>query len=224
LLGGGALVAIALACTDIVGPTGAGSYEWRLCTAGGIPGDCPTLDSLSFHWPRSSLPVRIWVEASAGLPDDFRYGVALWKNALIYGEYQAEVVGDSTSADVIVRFEPAPSPAPPPSARIREAAQGLDCSGATDLVLNDPDRTKILLPMRIYIFTGLDPTLPAVARCLRVVSSHELGHTMGLFQHSPNAGDLMYAQPTLNGISARDVRTVRFIYHFQADLTPARGP
>jgi predicted Zn-dependent protease len=51
--------------------------------------------------------------------------------------------------------------------------------------------------------------------------THELGHAMGLFKHSPNPNDLMAPDP-VSGPSTRDRNTVQQLYHFEADLTASR--
>ena len=50
---------------------------------------------------------------------------------------------------------------------------------------------------------------------------HELGHVLGLAQHSPNPGDLMTANPLdRNEPNARDRASVQLLYQLQADITP----
>ena len=56
----GVAVVAGAACGDISPPNrSADFYDWRLNTGG---------QALTFNWPQSSLPVRIWVEDSLGLP------------------------------------------------------------------------------------------------------------------------------------------------------------
>jgi hypothetical protein len=100
-----ALVVAAAACSDIATPIRNDFYEWRLVTPkpSGV-GE----DSLTFHWPASRIPVRIYVEDAASLPENVPNAVAAWRTAFLYHEFDATVVGDSTSADVIVRAGAAP--------------------------------------------------------------------------------------------------------------------
>ena len=65
-----------------------------------------------------------------------------------------------------------------------------------------------------------DPSLP---HCLQVTSAHELGHTLGIFQHSSDPNDLMFSQPAVDPVSPRDVNTVQTLYHSPEDMQPV-GP
>lgn len=41
---------------------------------------------------------------------------------------------------------------------------------------------------------------------------HELGHALGIWGHSPDPGDIMYARPIVSGLSERDKRTILRLY------------
>jgi hypothetical protein len=81
LAAAGALAA--LACGDIGAPLRDDLFEWRL-EAPSIPG--PGLDTLSFHWSRDELPVRIWVEDAFDLPAHMARAIDVWESAFLYGE------------------------------------------------------------------------------------------------------------------------------------------
>jgi predicted Zn-dependent protease len=209
-------VAALAACTDIGTPSRPVPYESRLF----IPFDSlgqPAVDSLRFHWPKASLPVRYWVEDSVEAPALVRAAITDWKEAFLYREWDAALVTDSGSADVIVRIM-TPPPKPSPST-IRLASLRPECEGATD-VDTVATREEFLVPVRVF----LNPKFQSdsLDLCMRITATHEVGHTMGLLQHSGDINDLMFTDPQATRLSARDVATVEALYHREADMHPVR--
>jgi hypothetical protein len=209
-----------VACSDLAAPTRSNAYDWRLIVTFDSLG--PQLDTLSFHWPRSRLPVRIYVEDAGGLPDDVRQGIDQWKAAFLYGEWDAKITSDSNNADVIVRLAPPPPVGPKPSAGRLGSMLLPQCDGATDLD-TVATRFELRIPLRVYVNPLVPSTDPDLARCLRVTTAHELGHSLGIFQHSSDANDLMFTQPAVDPLSRRDINTVQTLYHFPPDMVPV-GP
>lgn len=203
-----------IACSDIISPSrNLLRYDWRLPIGS---------DSLTFHWPRTSLPVKIWVEDSFDVPARVREGITLWKAAFIYGEWDATLVSDSNTADVIVRtILPPPQTIPTP---VRMAGFfAPTCQGATDLD-TVATRFELEVPLHAYVHPDIpySPTDTVLHRCLRTVAAHELGHTLGLFRHSPDSLDLMFAVPTATFLTDRDIGTAVNVYHLQSDMVPVR--
>ena len=213
-LGAALTLMVAFACSDILGPNRGAIYEWRLF----VPFDStgPRIDSLTFHWPRTSLPVTYWVEDSLQVPAHVRAALDRWAAAFLYGEFKGQVVGDSNTADVIVRVMTPPAK-PVPS--IRFNAMLPECEGATDID-TVATRNQLRLPVRIYLNpriagTGLDA-------CLQVTALHEVGHSLGLFVHSADPMDIMYSDPQVTQLSAKDISTVEVIYHLVNEMVPTR--
>ena len=216
----GVMALLVGACSDLASPTRSNAYDWRLIVTFDSLG--PQLDTLSFHWPRSRLPVRIWVEDAGGLPDEVGHGIDQWKGALLYGEWDAKITSDSNNADVIVRLAPAPPPGPKPSAGRLGSMLLPQCDGATDLD-TVATRFELRIPLHVYVNPLVASNDPDLARCLRVTTAHELGHSLGIFQHSTDANDLMFSAPAVDALSKRDINTVQTLYHFPPDMVPV-GP
>jgi predicted Zn-dependent protease len=197
-----ALVAAAAACSDIATPIRTDFYESRLIVPSATgTGD----DSLTFHWPQSRLPVRVWVEDAASLPQNIPGAIAAWRKAFLYGEFDATIVSDSSTADVIVRAGAAPATLFD-RARLHSALAP-ECSGATDLDIS-ADHTQLRLPIRVYVDPHSDPEAPGLPGCLALTTTHELGHALGIWRHSVAPTDLMYIDPAVTAPSERDLGTV----------------
>ena len=204
-----------LACGDIAAPVRGDLYEWRL-EAPAIPG--PGLDTLGFHWDRSDLPVKVWVEDADGLPAHIARAIDVWEAAFLYREFAATLVSDSTAADVIVLRGAAV-----PKLRMKRLNSALapECAGATDLDI-DVANTELRLPIRVFIDPRSLPEDPGIESCLALTSIHEMGHALGIFAHSPDPEDIMFADPEVDLPSARDRRTAEAVYHTPPTLRAVR--
>lgn len=213
LAAAGAVLA-APACGDIAAPARGDVYEWRL-EASAVPG--PGTDTLSFHWGRDHLPVRIWVEDAENLPAHVARAIGVWEDVFLYGEFRGTLVGDSTTADVIVR---AGVPESEPPKTLLHSGLAPECSGATDLDVN-PSNTQLFLPIRVF----LDPLpIPGAETCLALTTIHELGHALGIFAHSDDPSDIMYTNPVVELPSDRDRRTAEAAYHTPPTLQVVPRP
>ena len=206
---------IALACGDIAAPVRGDLYEWRL-EAPAIPG--PGLDTLGFHWDRSDLPEKVWVEDADGLPAHIARAIDVWEAAFLYREFAATLVSDSTAADVIVLRGAAV-----PKLRMKRlnSALATECAGSTDLDI-DVSNTEVRLPIRVFIDPRSLPDDPGIESCLALTSIHEMGHALGIFAHSPDPEDIMFADPEVDLPSARDRRTAEAVYHTPPTLRAVR--
>jgi hypothetical protein len=204
-----------LSCADIAAPGRSDVYEWRFIGSSG-PG---TSDTLSFHWPRSRLPVRIWTEDTLGLPAHVAHGIDQWKAAFLYGEFDAIQVTDSNTADVIVMAE---SPAKLSPAGALDSRLAPECEGGTDIV-PPAGVQEIQYPVRVFLLPRFEPESPEVAECLALTATHELGHALGILAHSPVDTDIMFVDPVVPVLSRRDRATIERAYHVESNLTlPSR--
>jgi predicted Zn-dependent protease len=206
-----ALAAAGAACSDGVGThacfdSGVQPYAYH------APGDT----SVVFRWPAAFHPVRVYAEPTRLLPGDVDTAMRVWVNAFRCGELSLLRVTDSAAADIVVRAPAALPPFGPASVTV--AADSVTaCRGRTDVELDTAGR--VLRPIRSYIApASLDSA--SVAACQRFVSAHELGHALGLFSHSSDPADLMYAQPWRRLLTARDRYTIQLLYHRDPTVAP----
>ena len=212
-----ATVLVLAACAELSAPNRPVPYESRLFVSYDNNGT-PAVDSLRFHWPASSMPVSYWVEDSLNAPDHVRDAIATWKGGFLYGEWDARVVSDSNSADVIVRVAQAP-PKPGP-APLRFFSLRPECEGVTDID-TVATRRELQLPLRIYLNPRLSND-PNLGLCMGLTAVHEMGHTMGLFQHTTDPTDIMFTDPVATELSDRDISTIEALYHRESDMEPVR--
>ena len=164
--------------------------------------------ALTFRWPADHQPVKYWVEQTGTLPANVDSGLALWMGALRCGEVSVLKVTDSATADVIITN---PAQMPPAFIAALHADSINACKGRTDPVVDDTLRL-ITLPIHTYVAPqGLDSA--ATESCYHFVVAHELGHTLGIFSHSPNADDLMNFIPKRRALTVNDRFTIQTLYH-----------
>ena len=211
ILGGVLAAAVGLSCADIAAPGRSDVYEWRFITSTG-PG---TNDTLTFHWPRSMLPVKIWAQDTLDLPTHVAHGIDVWKAAFLYREFDAVLVPDSSAADVIVRAD---SPAKSTATARLQLSLAPECEGGTDIVPLPGSRT-IQYPVRVFLLPRFDAATPGVSECLALTATHELGHAIGIFTHSFVATDIMFVDPVVAELSARDRGTIERAYHVEPNVS-----
>jgi hypothetical protein len=206
--------ALGLGCNDATEPLQIDAYGYKVA----VPNSSGGTDSLAFHWTSTDLPVKVWAEDAADLPALTGAALARWSDAVGSGSFRGSMVADSAQARIVVRF------LQPPVAEfgVHRLGSALvqPCEGAADIFV-DTDARTIDMPIHVYVFTGDDPAAPAIRACLDATVTHEIGHTIGLFQHSPNPEDVMYRLPTVATPTIHDKATAFYLYKGPSQLSPA---
>src|SRR5881296_1094725 len=159
-------------------------------------------DSVLHRWDsRVSTPVRVLLAGTTvanfqpAFLDAVRSAFERWQEAGVPVRFNLDA--DSSAAEVQVHW------------RIQFEGER---SGQTDLQWDDDGH---LIAGTVTLATFDPKGQPLAPDDVRVMALHEIGHLIGL-DHSPNAGDIMYAQPKVRDLSPRDIRTASLLY----DLAP----
>ncbi|HEX6433124.1 MAG TPA: matrixin family metalloprotease [Gemmatimonadales bacterium] len=155
-------------------------------------------DSVVRRWPdRNGQPLRVAIIEGGPPTYEPRMAGFLMKALERWEEAGAGVrfatVGDTTSADILVRWID---------------HFDFDRAGQTDLTWDQAGRVRkaaILLAIR----TNTGVVLPDGA--LLTVAVHEAGHALGL-PHSPDTNDVMFPATQTGMLSERDRRTAQILY------------
>lgn len=202
-----ALVVTLVACNDISSPRRSDFYEWRAFVGG---------DTLAFHWPSDSLPIRVWVKDTLNLPAHTEAALAAWEGAFLYHEFTSILTDDSARAHILVQV------GSPPGDGVSIDAVVSECEASTYLAL-DPANRDLQLPVGVYVLPRLDPTREETQRCFGIVLLHEFGHAIGIFNHSSMPSDIMYSNPVADSLSNRDRTVAELVYHTRPTINLIGG-
>jgi predicted Zn-dependent protease len=177
------------------------------------------------HWPLGST-VRVAVapggSAFNNISSAVDAAIGAWNAVALYGEYHLQRVDALADADVVVVGSDAPLPVDvtscPPSGSglaLTTFCLTTDRTGLKDFPLlgtGGPGHVKFLL-------TVLASTASDAITARRLVA-HELGHVLGIAQHSPRPTDLMASPPLTAQPQPDDIATVLALYHTPATVEP----
>jgi predicted Zn-dependent protease len=197
------------------------------CDAPTVPGEAPAYEPTVltggrvYHWPLGRT-VAIHVAAAspgetASLRADVLAGAAAWRRALRYDELAVRLVDRPEEADVVVAFAGAGHPV------TLDACGGFGVGSTFTLLCPAGDSARTLplrsgISGRVKIAVAIDPDAASSPAVRAALVAHELGHAFGVGGHSPQADDLMHAEPRVATPSARDGQTLRYVVHRPAAL------
>lgn len=159
-------------------------------------------DSMLRRWDnRQTVPIRVWFAPThaanfqSAFLDAVRSGFEKWTDAGVPVRF--EFVTDSSTAEVTVKW------------RIQFE---IERTGQTDVTWDENGNIQ----SAVLTLATFDPKgRPMDVDDVRVVSTHEVGHVLGL-DHSKDSTDIMFPTAKVRDLSDRDVRTVLLLYQ----LTP----
>ena len=192
-------------------------YDFRLRT--------PALRVL--RWPTgTTVNVMALPDADATLSQHLNsaveHGVRVWNTAALYGEVTLQQTDAIENADVLVQYSTTTSPLDINSCqRAGAQAETTFCQADDEdhlrpypFASGGTSRVKFLVTVRTQAATD--------AATVRSLVAHELGHVLGIAQHSPKPTDLMWGGTPLNreDTSPADRATLQVLYHTIPDITP----
>lgn len=191
-------------------------YEYRL-PAPGLP---------VLRWPiGSTVQVYIAPEADPGrtalLESGFQHAADAWGAAVLYGEVQLAATSDLENADVVLLFSSTP---PPISFAACPRGGGL---AYTTFCVDPQNQARLaIFPLTNggsgqVKFAVTISSVVTDGELVRRLVTHEMGHVLGIGQHSPRSTDLMYGNTlTTADPSVADRATLQLLYHTRPDITP----
>lgn len=187
-------------------------------------------DSLVLRWPNGSQ-IRVLLQPAGDaaldslLEQGFSHAVRAWEAVGLYGDYRfarARIVED---ADVILTWTGVSLPVV-----VSDCPPGGSNAFTTFCLTPEGDRLRPFpfLPgsgtgmiSRVRFLVSIRPGSTVTPERVRALVTHELGHVLGLAQHSPIQTDIMFTDPGLRETpNARDRASVIVLYQTPPDITP----
>jgi tetratricopeptide (TPR) repeat protein len=160
-------------------------------------------------WPANKMPLKVYIKSGDGVAgfkpqytEILRTAFDEWSKAS-QGKVTFKFVDDGDGADILCSWTSDPSK--------------LQTRANDGLTLVDADPTGVIQAATVLILTV--PTNQLYGRSdkdMRSISLHEIGHALGLIEHSPNPADIMFFGGGLadikRDITERDRQTLMRLY------------
>lgn len=205
--------ALAAGCDSPTIPARADAYPFALPGSG-----------LVFHWePGTRVRVHVAAEPAGRaqvLADAFDAAAAAWAVTAPLAEVTLARTASASAADVVLAWSDGPFPVQ--TAACPPTGGG---GGATTFCLTAESDAFVPYPPSgggdgdVLFLVTISPTLAEDPVVMRRLVTHEIGHALGLFQHSPNADDLMFGGSLVADAPTEADRATFFtLYHTPSDL------
>lgn len=181
---------------------------------------------LIYHWPLGRT-ISIYADGSGVADRDLRAAIAAgaagWMDAIYYREFDIRLVDSPQDADVTFHFD---NVAPVVDTDSCEGVL-LGAGGVTYFCVDQGLTTILPLSfvgsssrsrVKFDVTISSDPfQIPTQERFFAIVA-HEIGHVLGIANHSGDPSDLMFTSPLITDPSSRDAQTLRWVLHQPSDL------
>ncbi len=168
-----------------------------------------------YRWPTGTT-IAVYVDPTAvgagvDLAGTTAAGMAAWKAALGGNQFAFRTAATAADADVIVHVSAAPR-----LVGLAGCAEPPAFAGGVTFFCPARD-SALTLPLagaargRVKVDIAINPAATSAANPLVALVTHELGHAVGIGGHSPDARDVMFAQPSVSVPSGRDIATLRWL-------------
>jgi hypothetical protein len=182
---------------------------------------------LVLRWPIGTT-VRIYLEPhpdpahTEALEAALDNGVTVWNAAALYREVHLEQTTDLNEADAVLVYSTVLQPV--------DVANCQPGGGQayTTFCLDQADQSRLaVFPLRnggggkvkFVVTIRTQATLDPLS--VKRLVAHELGHVLGIAQHSQRPTDLLYPGPVIRSEpSPADRATLQVLYHTRADVNP----
>lgn len=187
--------------------------------ARGVPpmlaGDYFRLQHKICRWSDKTKFVLVYISTADYLPDWKPWNVQIVKDALTEWQHALDnrlifiFLNDPSQADVVVNWWNTATP------EVEKGASGLNSYQTWGKYLAKND---VFISLHSRTGEAWDSNV------LYATALHELGHMIGIREHSNNPADIMYPSTTQQiHLSQRDINTMKMIYAAKADYTNPPG-
>ncbi|MGD9580357.1 MAG: tetratricopeptide repeat protein [Vampirovibrionia bacterium] len=174
------------------------------------------------RWQKSSMPLKVYVENDPRKVQKYsnqyymaaKKGLEKWTSGT-KGLITFRYVDSPQNADIKVVWKTV----------LDAKLLGSEAGTAYTAGVTSPEYSGKELYAMSVVLTTTDPNgKPHDPSDIEKVSTHEVGHALGIMGHSLESGDIMYANSKSNGeLTKRDISTITLLYDLDPDISNFRA-